>query len=268
MTRMPAGQLQSYVSSYVDYDMTGWPPGRHRGLPDGNLGIVVSFGTPPRVRRAGYADITAAATVAGLRADPVDILHDGTQRGVQIELTPCGARALLGLPAAALAQGVWSLDEIVGRRSDELIDRLSDASGAEERVRVLDEVLASWVSASVYPVAVDVAWRQLVASAGSASVASVASHTGLSRRHLGELLRAEIGLTPKTASRILRFARARRSLRSGRTTSLAETAAICGYFDQAHLSNDWRRIAGCTPGEWIAEELPFLQDEGRVDDRN
>jgi AraC-like DNA-binding protein len=49
-------------------------------------------------------------------------------------------------------------------------------------------------------------------------------------------------------------------LRSGRTTSLAETAVSSGYFDQSHLTNDWKQLAGCTPGEWMAEELPFLQD--------
>jgi AraC-like DNA-binding protein len=53
---------------------------------------------------------------------------------------------------------------------------------------------------------------------------------------------------------------ARRCLRSGLTASLAQTAVKCGYFDQAHLTDDWKRLGGCTPGEWISEELPFLQD--------
>jgi AraC-like DNA-binding protein len=77
-------------------------------------------------------------------------------------------------------------------------------------------------------------------------------------------VRAELGVTPKTAARILRFDRARRCLRSGRTTSLAETAVTCGYYDQAHMTNDWRQLGGCTPGEWMAEELPFLQDQRAV----
>jgi AraC-like DNA-binding protein len=81
-------------------------------------------------------------------------------------------------------------------------------------------------------------------------------------------VRTEFGLTPKTLARVLRFGRACGYLRSGRTASLAETAVMCGYYDQAHLTNDWRRLSGCTPGEWIAEELPFLQDHGRVPSRS
>lgn len=74
-------------------------------------------------------------------------------------------------------------------------------------------------------------------------------------------MRTEIGLSPKTAARILRFGRAGRLLRSGHAGSLADTAVTCGYFDQAHLTNDWKKLAGCTPGQWMAEELPFLQDQ-------
>jgi AraC-like DNA-binding protein len=246
--------------------MAGWPPGRHRGLPGGALILVVSCGTPLVVRRAGHPDLRAVASVAGLRSWPVDIIHDGTQRGVQLELTPRGARALLGMPAATLAQQVRSLDEVVGRRAEELISRLAGAPGPAERAGVLDAVLSGWAGEDDgYPVAVDAFWRRLAATAGSASVSSIVGEMGLGRRYIGQLVRTELGLTPKTAARILRFGRAGRLLRSGRTGSLAETAATCGYFDQAHLTNDWKKLAGCTPGQWMSEELPFLQDQGAAD---
>ena len=258
----PAERLRPYVASYIDFDMAGWPPGRHRGLPGGTLPLVISFGTPPTVRRSGHPDVTAAATVGGLRSDPVDIIHDGEQRGIQLELTPRGARALLGLRAAELAQGVWSLDEIIGPRAHELTGRLAEASGPADRARVLDTVLAGWAgSTDGYPAAVGALWSRLTRSAGSASVTSIAREIGLSRRHLGQLAHAELGLAPKTLARILRFGQAGQFLRTGRTTSLAETAVTCGYFDQAHLTNEWKRLAGCTPGEWVAQELPFLQDQ-------
>jgi AraC-like DNA-binding protein len=261
MVMTPAEHLRPYVASYIDFDMAGWPPGRHRGVPGGTLPVVISFGTPPTVRRSGCPDVRAVATVGGLRSDPVDIIHDGTQSGVQLELTPRGARALLGQSAAALARGVWSLDEVIGHRADELTGRLAEASGPADRARVLDALLTGWVDDADYPAAVDAVWRRLTRSAGAVSLTSIAGEIGLSRRHLGQLVRAELGLTPKTLARILRFSQAGRFLRTGRTTSLAETAVSCGYFDQAHLTNEWKRLAGCTPGEWMSQELPFLQDD-------
>jgi AraC-like DNA-binding protein len=260
MPMRPAPRLRPFVDSYIDFDMAGWPPGQHRGMPDGTLVLVISVSTPLTVRRADHTDVVAAATVGGLRSRPVGIVHDGTQRGIQLALTPRGARALLGLPAAALANEVWPLAEVVGRRAHELTDRLAGAPSPAGQAQVLDEVLARWAVDEDYPAVVDGAWRRLAASAGRAPVASIAEEVGLSRRHLGQLVRAELGLTPKTVARVLRFNRACECLRSGRTASLAETAAACGYFDQAHLANEWKQLAGCTPGEWIAEELPFLQD--------
>jgi AraC-like DNA-binding protein len=254
--------LRPFVTSYVDFDMAGWPPGQHRGLPDGTLELVVSVGAPLTVSRAGHPDVVAAATVAGLRSGPVGILHDGTQRGVQLALTPRGSRALLGLPAAALAQDVWPLEDIVGHRCHELTERLADAPDLAGRAGVLETVLATWALDGDYPEVVDAAWRRLASCAGRVPVTRIAEQVGLGQRHLSQLVRAELGLTPKTVARIFRFGQARRCLRSGRTVSLAQTAVACGYFDQAHLANDWKQLAGCTPGQWMAEELPFLQDPG------
>jgi AraC-like DNA-binding protein len=76
---------------------------------------------------------------------------------------------------------------------------------------------------------------------------------------LTERFNAELGVTPKTAARILRFEKACRTVMDDRPT-LADTALICGYQDQAHMTREWRALAGCTPKAWIARELPFLQD--------
>ena len=171
---------------------------------------------------------------------------------------------MLGLPAAALAHGVWALEEVAGRRANELADRLASAPGQAEWARVTESVLAGWAVDARYPAAVDAFWRRLTGCAGCVPVTSIADEMGLSRRHLGQLVRAELGLAPKTAARILRFGRARGYLRTGLTSSLAETAVMCGYFDQAHLTNDWKQLAGCTPREWMSQELPFLQDRGPV----
>jgi AraC-like DNA-binding protein len=101
-----------------------------------------------------------------------------------------------------------------------------------------------------------------------AGVAEVADEVGYSRRHLGGLLRAEIGLTPKEYQRVARFERSRALVlaasAAGRV-SLADVAARAGYADQAHLAREWVRLAGCPPSTWIAEELPFVQAVGPDD---
>ena len=40
---------------------------------------------------------------------------------------------------------------------------------------------------------------------------------------------------------------------------LAELAAECGYYDQAHLARDFRDLAGCPPSMLLAEEFRNVQ---------
>jgi transcriptional regulator GlxA family with amidase domain len=63
-------------------------------------------------------------------------------------------------------------------------------------------------------------------------------------------------------ARVMRFERARRLLVSHARPALADVAAACGYADQAHLTRDWRALAGQSPRAWLASEhLPFVQDD-------
>jgi AraC-like DNA-binding protein len=92
----------------------------------------------------------------------------------------------------------------------------------------------------------------------------VRAAAGWTGRHLTSRFRAEIGLTPKAAARVIRFDRARMLLVRNLTETtpgyrLADLAADCGYFDQAHLAREFRALAGCPPSQWLAEEFRNVQ---------
>lgn len=74
------------------------------------------------------------------------------------------------------------------------------------------------------------------------------------------------GLTPKHAARVIRFDRARRALHAGAVTG-AEVAAHHGYADQSHFVREFRALAGCAPGQWLAEE-GFLGSVANVQDND
>ena len=103
-------------------------------------------------------------------------------------------------------------------------------------------------------------WWMLAASHGQVPVADVARELGWTRQHLTRRFRAEFGLGPKLAARILRFERATRMLQATPSfVSLAEVAATCGYADQGHLTRDFTAFAGCPPTQWLRDEdLPSV----------
>ncbi len=248
----PHPVVRPLVTRYVGYAQDDVTLAVHRGLPSRHVTLVISLAGP--VRMAGQS---LQALVGGLHTSAVLIRQDRVQEGVQLELDPLGVRTLFGVTAAELSGEVADLAEFgLGW----LPERLRELSW-RERFALLDEVLAARaVEPVVPPPELGEAWRRLRGADGRVRVADLADEVGWSRRHLGERFRAELGLAPKQAARVLRFERAGRLLRSGRA-DLAALAAECGFYDQAHLTNEWRALAGCTPGTWIAEELPFLQDQ-------
>lgn len=258
--RRPHPVVQPLVSRYIGYEQDNVTLKLHRGLPSRHVTLVISLLDP--VRASGRCGaVHAPGLVGGLHTEAVLISQDRTQCGIHLELNPFGVRTLFGIGAGELSGLVVGLDDLGSRAWAELPDRLASTSTWSDRFAILDDFLAAM---AVEPVAVapelDEAWRLLLHSGGRLQVTDVASEIGWSRRHFGQQLRAETGLTPKQAARVLRFERAGKLLRA-RNSDLARIAVECGYYDQAHFSNEWRSLAGCSPRTWMDEELPFLQDE-------
>ncbi|KAB8180010.1 helix-turn-helix domain-containing protein [Microbispora catharanthi] len=266
--RRPAPALRPLVAWYTGYREAGVPPATHRGLPSPYLTVIVTLDDPlvvaahpdPRTPPGSYDTL-----IGGLHTSPALITHDGRQSGVQLALTPLGARALLGLPAGELSGLDLDGAEVLGRRAGELRERLLEAPGWDERFAVLDAVLSRHARPTrAHPAEVARAWRRMLAAGGQVTVSGLAREVGWSTRHLNGRFREEIGLSPKEAARVVRFDRVRRLLRvhyqprgavaSGRRRTLADAAAECGFYDQAHLAREFGALAGCSPSRWLAEE--------------
>lgn len=263
--RQPHPGLRRFVSRYIGYTQHDVTLGEHRGLPSRHVTLIISLADPIRITgmpRPGEAPAALVAPVGGMHVRPALIRQDRFQCGLHIELDPLGIPALFGVSAAELSGYVVDLAELGSPRLARLPARLADAPGWDARFDILDEVFrAEAADTAAVTGEVEWAWRHMIDAAGRVRVATLAGEIGWSRRHFTERFRRELGLAPKQAARVLRFERAGDLLRRGHT-DLAEVAVRAGYYDQAHLSNEWRALAGCAPGVWIAEELPFLQDQG------
>lgn len=275
--RVAGAGLRPFVSWCSGYRQAGMVARRHRGMPSPDLTFILTLDDPlviaehpdPRQPAGTYESL-----IGGLHTAPALIAHDGRQSGIQLGVTPLGARALFGLPAGKLANLDVDAAQVAGKFASELRDRVRAQVSWAGRFAVIDEVLGQRVArfgggrgagggrGSVRP-EVAYAWRRLRDSRGGVPIAALAAETGWSTRYLRSQLRAEIGLSPKAAARVFRFDHARRRLAraatAGEDLRLADLAAAAGYYDQAHLAAEFRLLAGCPPSQWLAEEFRFFQ---------
>jgi AraC-like DNA-binding protein len=107
----------------------------------------------------------------------------------------------------------------------------------------------------------EVIWtRQALSRRPSLRVADLAAEVGWSRTRLSSRFSAQVGLSPKRFSEVVRFERVC-TLLAAASTSLAEAAVRAAYYDQAHLSRDVQALAGITPAALALE----LASGGPVD---
>ena len=235
---VPAEPLRPYVAWYTGYRQRGVPPARHRGLPSPYLTLIFTLDEPLTI-----------------------VAHPDR-----------------GQPPGEFGTLLGGLQAVLGGVCAELRDRVRSAAGWPERFAVLDEILLRnaglrsaglrsaglhWAAPADVAPEVSWAWRELLREGGAIRVSELAAGTGWSERHLTGRFRAEIGLAPKAAARVIRFDRARKLLVQKLTVGgdylLADLAADCGYFDQAHLAREFRALAGCPPSQWLAEEFRNVQ---------
>ena len=67
-----------------------------------------------------------------------------------------------------------------------------------------------------------------------------------------------VGLAPKVFCRIQRFTQVFGAIEQP-GSDWAATAAACGYYDQAHLIRDCKRLAGHTPAVLLAEDADLAR---------
>ncbi|MBB4684082.1 helix-turn-helix domain-containing protein [Amycolatopsis jiangsuensis] len=174
---------------------------------------------------------------------------------LQIRLSPPVAHAVLNAVAAVSGTVVafadlWTADR--GR----LQERLRDTGSWAERFALAEDALAHrYAAGPALDPEVSFAWHRLVAGRGRVRVDRLAAESGWSRQRLWSRFRAQIGVTPKRAARLIRFDEAVHRLAAGGRA--AAVAAETGYADQSHLHREITAFTGMNPSTvattpWLA----------------
>ncbi len=207
--------------------------------------LVLSLGPPVEVRESDHLPFSGRSFLVVNHDGPLTARFHGQHVGVHLDLEPLGAYRLFG-PAPEVSGRIVDLTAHDAFDRGGLLDRLAACEDARARLSLLERELVALARGGPEPDAVvSWVWDRLIAAQGQARIGDLVRETGFSHRYVGQRFKAQVGMPPKTAARIIRFERAATLLVSGRPA--AEVAAQCGYTDQSHLSRDVAALSGVPP---------------------
>ncbi|WP_228083277.1 helix-turn-helix domain-containing protein [Streptomyces profundus] len=156
---------------------------------------------------------------------------------VRVRLRPGRAHALLGRPLRDLADQVLPLRELPG---------LDVGQFAADPVAALK---SAWADRPEPSERLERAARLLV---GGASVTATAARLHITARRLHALFTDGTGLPPKHFARIGRV----RTVLAADAGRWADIAATAGYYDQSHMTAEFRHFMGVPPAAFTAGRHP------------
>ncbi|MEM8852476.1 MAG: AraC family transcriptional regulator [Pseudomonadota bacterium] len=125
-----------------------------------------------------------------------------------------------------------------------------------ERLCALTEAMARLAGQPVPPSTGDPAAMDRVredldgALEGGVTMAALERTHGIDRYGLARQFRRRFGVSPHRYLVLRRLDRAKGMIGAG--SGLAETAALCGFADQSHMTRHFRQAFGVPPGRWRA----------------
>jgi AraC-like DNA-binding protein len=221
-----------------------------RAMPDGRAELIFNFADPFEWLDGGSARIQPRSLLVGPGRRALAIRPTGRVDLIGIRFRPEALTAWLRVSGAELADATFALDEVPAPLEATLAEQLAETSGSGDRLAMVARHLAKTASSPDRRLSAAV---DMVLGDGRARPEGIARRLGISRRQLGRLFQERIGIPPKSLGQLGRFQRVLRELDGSPCTSLAGLAARAGYFDQAHMSRDFRLFAGTTPGRYLRE---------------
>ncbi len=247
----PAPALASAVECFWYLRRDAAAPGDpvERIAPDGCCELIFNFGDAVRAPDpAGRWETQPTAMLVGQISRCLELVPGGAIEMLGVRFRPAGVAAFWPLALNELTNGHASLDALDGPWRD-LEARMHDARTTAARLALLERTLL----ARRRPGGRDrlgAAVDRLRATGGTARIGDLAAALNVSPRQLERDFTRGVGLSPKQLARIFRCQAVLRAVQRG-DHRWADVAQACGYFDQAHLVNEFRLLTGATPEAYL-----------------
>ena len=257
----PQGMLAALVECLWYWEGAPAPHLQERLLPQAQAAMILNLRDEPIAiyEDEGGAQFYGTAVLSGARSNCFTIDSNQQERVVGVQFAPGGAFPFFRMPMSELEDASFDMADLWGTQAGWVRERVLTATTPRAMLETLERCLLEILKAPdrLHPAVIYMA-GELDICDGPARVHAVTGRIGLSQRRLAQLFHEQVGVSPKTFHRVRRFQHTLQRLRGVRQADWAHLAVECGYYDQAHLSHDFRQIAGMTPSAYLAAATEHL----------
>ncbi len=256
----PPLMLAPWIKSFWVFESRSTTPVPDKIVADGSPEIIVHFGSPfAELDQTGVFTRQPVAVVCGQLTQALVLESSENVGMIGIRFHPSGMAPFLGASLQSLTNRRLPVHELFPE-SDQLIDQIRDSENDSQRIAACCRFLMRSIDPDRESGYVRGALESIARHQGRIPVERLASLVGRSRRSLETAFQREVGTSPKTYCRIVRFRSVFDALVSqGAGVDWVQVALDSGYFDQPHLIRDFGQFAGTSPTTFLKQQAAFAQ---------
>lgn len=133
-----------------------------------------------------------------------------------------------------------------------------------ERIRLISKMIRVRMRNEPNQYLIKYCTERIFLKHGNIRVEELAEETGFTSRYIGKLFERCVGLSPKLYSQIIRLQFSMNRIMQDKDKLLVEIAEDCGFFDHAHMNRTYKKLIGCSSGDFRKNLLGRL-DYGKID---
>lgn len=194
------------------------------------------------------ADALPTAFISGVKISPY-LLDLDDHEVVTVTFYPQAIKQLFGIDVHELNDEIVDL---VNFAPNDLVTRLSDASGYLERIDILTDFLLKKIEKVHQP---DLLISESIFLINDLEIETsrwmLSNHFKISTRQLERRFKSSTGMSPKLFLRAARFESALKLIKDKQFKNLFDIAYYLKFTDQSHFTKEFKEFSGFTPKTFL-----------------
>ncbi len=259
----PSSPLKYFIDHFFYY--TDYNPNHHVEcfLPDGEVQLIFDLTDTSNYIYDNDTlepiQLCRKVWLSGFRTKPISIPSGQNSEMLIVQFKKGKAFSFLQPPMQQLMNLVVDAELVMNPAILSIREQLQDISDPNQKCQVLEMQLLKIYQNQLHENPfVNFAVSTILASPNQCSIKMISDKAGYSQKHIIKMFKEQVGVTPKTFLRVVRFQKAIQQIEMQNHVDWSAVAYDGGYYDQSHFIADFKHFSGFSPTQYIKQRGEFI----------